>query len=160
MSVTLVLGAQWGDEGKGKIVDVLAEQSDIVARYQGGANAGHTVVVDGHEFILHLLPTGILHPKVTCVIGGGVVIDPKALLTKIDELEKNGIKIEGRLYISHLAHLIMPYHRILDQKTKNSMGKRRLELLEGESVPRMWIRWHGLGFGSWICSTAMGFARN
>lgn len=126
MPVTLVLGAQWGDEGKGKIVDVLAEQSDIVARYQGGANAGHTVVAEGHEFILHLLPTGILHPKVTCVIGGGVVIDPKALLTEIDELEKNGIKVAGRLYISHLAHLIMPYHRILDQKSEEQYGEKAI----------------------------------
>jgi len=126
MPVTLVLGAQWGDEGKGKIVDVLAEQSDVVARYQGGANAGHTVVVDGHEFILHLLPTGILHPKVTCVIGGGVVVDPTALLKEIDELEQGGIKVEGRLFISHLAHLIMPYHRILDRMSEEQFGEKAI----------------------------------
>ena len=126
MSVTLVLGAQWGDEGKGKIVDVLAEQSDVVARYQGGANAGHTVIIDGHEFILHLLPTGILHPNVTCVIGGGVVIDPTALLKEIDELEKGGIKVEGRLFISHLAHLIMPYHRILERSSEEQYGEKAI----------------------------------
>lgn len=115
MSVRVVIGAQWGDEGKGKVVDMFAEKVDIVARYQGGANAGHTLVVDGQTYVLHLIPSGILHPDVTCVIGNGVVIDPVALLEEIKLLEEFGISIDGRLKISHKAHLIMPYHKLLDE---------------------------------------------
>lgn len=120
MSVQVIVGAQWGDEGKGKIVDHLSENVDIVARYQGGANAGHTVVLPGkgtakeQEYVLHLIPSGIFHKHVTCIIGNGVVIDPKALMAEIDKLEAAGISIGGRLLISHNAHLIMPYHKALD----------------------------------------------
>jgi len=114
MSVTVLVGSQWGDEGKGKIVDILSEQYKIVARYQGGANAGHTVIIGDKKYILHLIPSGILREDVICVIGNGVVIDPTALLEEIELLEKNGIKVEGRLFISHNAHLIMPYHKLLD----------------------------------------------
>ncbi|MBD1210366.1 MAG: adenylosuccinate synthase [Ignavibacteria bacterium] len=112
--VSLIVGAQWGDEGKGKIVDLLSQKADIVARYQGGANAGHTLVIDGKKYVLHLIPSGILHPHVQCVIGNGVVIDPVALMEEIKMLEDYGINIEGRLFISHRAHLIMPYHKLLD----------------------------------------------
>jgi adenylosuccinate synthase len=112
--VTLIVGAQWGDEGKGKIVDLLSQEADIVARYQGGANAGHTLVIDGKKYVLHLIPSGILHPRVQCVIGNGVVIDPVALMDEIKMLEDYGINIAGRLFISHRAHLIMPYHKLLD----------------------------------------------
>ncbi len=114
MPVTVVVGAQWGDEGKGKIVDVLARDADIVARYQGGANAGHTVTHQGHPLVLHLIPSGILHPHVWCVIGNGVVIDPVALREEVQMLEELGISTRGRLYISNRAHLIMPYHKLLD----------------------------------------------
>lgn len=114
MSAAIVVGAQWGDEGKGKIVDLLSEKVDVVARYQGGANAGHTIVINGHKTVLHLIPSGILQPDVQCVIGNGVVIDPVALLEEIRMLEENGITIAGRLFISHRAHLIMPYHKMLD----------------------------------------------
>ena len=122
MAVQIIVGAQWGDEGKGKIVDHLSEQVDIVARYQGGANAGHTVVLpprrgekgSGHEFVLHLIPSGIFHRHVTCVIGNGVVLDPAALMSEIGRLKEAGIRIDGRLLISHNAHLIMPYHKLLD----------------------------------------------
>lgn len=114
MSATIVVGAQWGDEGKGKIVDLLSEKADIVARYQGGANAGHTIVINGKKYVLHLIPSGILQEGVQCVIGNGVVIDPVALLEEIRMLEENGITISGRLFISHKAHLIMPYHKMLD----------------------------------------------
>ena len=121
MSVQVIVGAQWGDEGKGKIVDHLSESVDIVARYQGGANAGHTVVIpagktrpEPMEFVLHLIPSGIFHRRVTCVIGNGVVIDPVALMDEIEKLKKAGIDMTGRLLISHTAHLIMPYHKILD----------------------------------------------
>ena len=114
MSVRVVVGAQWGDEGKGKIVDLLSEHADIVARYQGGANAGHTVHLGEKQFVLHQIPSGIFHPNVICVIGNGVVIDPIALMTEIHMLEAAGISIAGRLKISHQAHLIMPYHKLLD----------------------------------------------
>ena len=109
-----VLGAQWGDEGKGKIVDMLTPHFSAVARYQGGHNAGHTVYVNGKKFVLHLIPSGILHPGVTCVIGNGVVIDPQALFKEIDELARMGIDVDGRLLVSEKAHVILPYHRELD----------------------------------------------
>ncbi|HFB68225.1 MAG TPA: adenylosuccinate synthase, partial [Calditrichae bacterium] len=115
MSVVVVVGAQWGDEGKGKVVDLLSEKYDIVARYQGGANAGHTVQIGDEKFILHLIPSGILHPNTQCVIGNGVVIDPVALMDEISLLESKGIQIKGRLWISQKAHLIMPYHKLMDQ---------------------------------------------
>ncbi len=114
MSVTVLVGSQWGDEGKGKIVDILSEKYDIVARYQGGANAGHTVEIGDKKYILHLIPSGILRDNVICVIGNGVVIDPEALLEEIKILEENKISVKGRLLISHNAHLIMPYHKLLD----------------------------------------------
>lgn len=120
MAVTVLVGSQWGDEGKGKIVDLLGDKYDIVARYQGGANAGHTVEIDDKKYILHLIPSGILRENVTCVIGNGVVIDPVALLDEIELLEKNGIKVGGRLLISHNAHLIMPYHKLLDSINESS----------------------------------------
>jgi adenylosuccinate synthase len=114
-AVWVILGAQWGDEGKGKIVDLLSENADIVVRYQGGANAGHTVSFDGKPYILHLLPSGIFHQNVTCVIGNGVVIDPIALMDEIEMVKSAGVDIKGRLLISHNAHLIMPYHKLLDK---------------------------------------------
>jgi len=110
----VLVGAQWGDEGKGKITDVLAEQADIVARYQGGANAGHTVQTGGEEFILHLIPSGALYPSVRCLLGNGVVVDPWTLVEEIEALEGRGIEITGRLGISWRTHLVMPYHRLLD----------------------------------------------
>jgi len=109
-----VLGAQWGDEGKGKIVDLLTPHFAIVARYQGGHNAGHTVYAGGTKVVLHLIPSGILHPGVTCIIGNGVVVDPHALFTELDQLAALGVAVDGRLLVSDKAHLILPYHRELD----------------------------------------------
>jgi adenylosuccinate synthase len=123
MKVTVIVGSQWGDEGKGKIVDLLSENYDIVARYQGGANAGHTVEIGDEKYVLHLIPSGILRKNVICVIGNGVVIDPEALLNEIALLEKNNIKISGRLFISHNAHLIMPYHKLLDSISESGKNK-------------------------------------
>lgn len=123
MSVTVLVGSQWGDEGKGKIVDILSEKYDIVTRYQGGANAGHTVEIGEKKYILHLIPSGILRENVICVIGNGVVIDPTALLDEINLLEKNNIKVDGRLFISHNAHLIMPYHKLLDSISESGDNK-------------------------------------
>ncbi|MCX6174450.1 MAG: adenylosuccinate synthase [Ignavibacteriales bacterium] len=123
MSVTVIVGSQWGDEGKGKIVDILSERYEIVVRYQGGANAGHTVQVGDQQFILHLIPSGILRENVLCFIGNGVVIDPKALLDEIKLLEGMGISIAGRLFISQNAHLIMPYHKLLDSINESGNSK-------------------------------------
>src|SRR5678815_3838063 len=113
--VIAVIGAQWGDEGKGKIVDLLAERFDIVARYQGGHNAGHSVQVGDQSFVLHLLPSGIVHRGKTCVLGNGMVIDPKAFFVEADRLTQQGIEVSPeRVKISSRAHLILPYHRALD----------------------------------------------
>src|SRR5476651_1325630 len=122
----VVLGAQWGDEGKGKIVDLLTPHFSIVGRYQGGHNAGHTVYVNGVKFVLRLIPSGILHAGVTCVIGNGVVIDPQALFAEIDELTKNGIDVAGRILVSDKAHLILPYHRDLDLLSEARRGERKI----------------------------------
>jgi adenylosuccinate synthase len=121
-----VIGAQWGDEGKGKIVDLLTPRFSIVARYQGGHNAGHTVYVRGQKFVLHLIPSGILHPGVSCVIGNGVVVDPQALFAEVDELAGLGIDVTGRLFVSDRAHLILPYHRELDVLSEARRGERKI----------------------------------
>ena len=116
----VVVGAQWGDEGKGKLVDVLAERADWVVRYQGGANAGHTVHIGDKTFVLHQIPSGIMHAGVRCAIGNGVVLDPETLFTEIDELVTDGIDVEGRLYVSERAHLVMPYHKMVDRASSAS----------------------------------------
>jgi adenylosuccinate synthase len=116
----VVVGAQWGDEGKGKLVDVLAERADLVVRYQGGANAGHTVVIGDTQFILRQIPSGILHPRVTCLIGNGVVLEPENLFKELDSLHERGIDTAGRLYISDRAHLVLPYHKLLDAASEKS----------------------------------------
>ena len=121
-----IVGGQWGDEGKGKIVGLLAPAFSIVARSQGGHNAGHTVFVDGRQFILHLIPAGILHPDVTCVIGNGVVVDPRALFAEIEELRSRGMSVDGRLLVSNRAHVILPYHRELELLAEARRGERRI----------------------------------
>jgi adenylosuccinate synthase len=121
-----VLGAQWGDEGKGKVVDLLTPRFSIVARCQGGHNAGHTVYVAGQKFVLRLIPSGILHPNTVCVIGNGVVVDPQALFAEIEQLEAVGIEVEGRLVVSSRAHLILPYHRELDVFAEAQRGARKI----------------------------------
>ncbi len=123
MANIVVVGAQWGDEGKGKIIDILARDCDFVVRYQGGNNAGHTVVIDSDEFILHLIPSGILHKNKICVIGNGVVVDPEALIDEIDMLRKKGVHVDDNLKISDQVHLIFPYHKVLD---KLSESKKRI----------------------------------
>ena len=121
-----VLGAQWGDEGKGTIVDLLTPNFSIVARYQGGHNAGHTVYVAGTKFVLRLIPSGILHPGVTCVLGNGVVIDPQALFAEVDELIRAGVDVGDRVVVSEKAHLILPYHRDLDLLAEARRGERKI----------------------------------
>ncbi len=123
---TVVVGSQWGDEGKGKIVDVLAEGVDIVARYQGGANAGHTVHVVDEEFILHQIPSGILHPARICLLGNGVVLDPFQLFEEMDALIARGVDAEERVGVSLRAHLLLPYHKMLDRAAEKGRGLRKI----------------------------------
>lgn len=125
MAAVVLLGAQWGDEGKGKVTDFLAEKADLVVRYQGGNNAGHTVVAQGEEFKLHLIPSGILYSDKTCIIGNGVVVDPKVLLEELNYLAERKVKI-GRLRISSNAHIIMPYHRLLDELEEEARGDQKI----------------------------------
>jgi len=122
MSVRIVLGAQWGDEGKAKVVDYLTRDADVVVRFQGGANAGHTIVVGDLKFVFHLIPAGIVHPDKTCVVGNGVVLDPKAMFKEVDELEEKGISTEGRLFVSERTHVVMPYHMRLEQASEEKVG--------------------------------------
>jgi adenylosuccinate synthase len=144
---TILVGAQWGDEGKGKIIDVLTEDADYVVRTQGGNNAGHTVYLGEKKYVLHLIPSGILRKKKTCIIGNGVVVDPIGLVSEIDGLEKLGVKCDGRLFISETAHLVLPYHRELDAqrevlKGKNKIGttKRGIGPSYGDKVSRVGLR--------------------
>src|SRR5512137_3014016 len=147
MANTILVGAQWGDEGKGKIIDVLTEQADVVVRTQGGNNAGHTVFIKGKKYILHLVPSGILRPRKVCVIGNGVVIDPVSLVQEIDGLKKLGVHIDGNLFVSETAHVVFPYHRELDAqreilKGKNKIGttKRGIGPAYGDKAARTGLR--------------------
>lgn len=121
----VVIGAQWGDEGKGKITDLLSRSADVVVRYQGGVNAGHTIVVDDRVLKLHLIPSGILYPDTICLIGSGTVVDPKVMLGELDMLIANDIDISG-LRLASTAHVTMPYHRLLDQAMEKQRGARRI----------------------------------
>jgi adenylosuccinate synthase len=123
---TCIVGLQWGDEGKGKVIDILAEHSDIVVRYNGGANAGHTVVIDGNKFALHLLPSGSIRPNIVCVITNAVVVDPDMLLKEIDTLAQKNITLTGRLFISENAHAVLDYHKQEDRLREDSLGKDKI----------------------------------
>lgn len=126
MPVVIVVGAQWGDEGKGKIVDYLTRKATMVARYQGGHNAGHTVVIKDKKYVLHLIPSGILHKGTTCIIGNGVVVEPAALIGEIDGLRDQKITVNENLLLSKNAHLIMPYHIALDKASEAAKGKKSI----------------------------------
>ena len=126
MSALVIVGTQWGDEGKGKIIDLLAEKADVICRYQGGANAGHTVMIDDKKFIFHLIPSGIFHDGKICIIGNGVVIDPVFLFEEIEGLRKSGIKCQGRLFISDRAHLTLSYHKLLDRIKDEARGSLKI----------------------------------
>lgn len=147
MANTILVGAQWGDEGKGKIIDVLTEQADVVVRTQGGNNAGHTVFIRGKKYVLHLVPSGILRKGKKCVIGNGVVVDPVSLVEEIEGLRKLGVRVNGNLFLSETAHLVFPYHRELDAqreilKGKNKIGttKRGIGPAYGDKAARTGLR--------------------
>ena len=147
MAVTLIVGTQWGDEGKAKVIDYLAEKTDMVVRYQGGANAGHTVKVSGESYVFHLIPSGILYKDCICVLGGGMVIDPEALFVEIESLEKRGIEVKDRLRIADNAHILLPYHRKMDFYKEESAGdhkigttKRGIGICYADKVQRSGIR--------------------
>src|SRR6185437_10476416 len=122
----VVLGAQWGDEGKGKIVDVLSGRFSVVARYAGGHNAGHTVIIGGKKFVLQLVPCGVLRPDCRAVIGNGVVLDPMAFLQEVDRLKDLGVDVAGQLFISNRAHVILPYHRMIELAAENAPGRVKI----------------------------------
>src|SRR5881396_3342559 len=126
MANTILVGAQWGDEGKGKIIDVLTERADVVVRTQGGNNAGHTVFIGKQKYVLHLVPSGILRKRKLCVVGNGVVIDPVSLVAEIDGLRQFGVKCEGNLVLSETAHMVFPYHRELDAQRETLKGKNKI----------------------------------
>ncbi|HOW96978.1 MAG TPA: adenylosuccinate synthase [Kiritimatiellia bacterium] len=148
MSSTVLIGAQWGDEGKGKIIDVLSARADWVVRYQGGSNAGHTVEIGEQRFVLHLIPSGLLHPACRGIIGNGVVVDPVALLKEIDGLRERGIEPAGRLFVSDRAHVVLPFHRLLDaRREQNRAGgtligttKRGIGPAYGDKASRVGLR--------------------
>src|SRR5438094_6747767 len=147
MANTILVGAQWGDEGKGKIIDVLTEQADVVVRTQGGNNAGHTVFIGKQKYVLHLVPSGILRKRKLCVVGNGVVIDPVSLVAEIDGLRQFGVKTYGNRFLSETAHLVFPYHRELDAqreilKGKNKIGttKRGIGPAYGDKAARTGLR--------------------
>jgi adenylosuccinate synthase len=126
MSTLVVVGSQWGDEGKGKITDLLSEEADIIVRYQGGSNAGHTVVIGDKQYIFHLIPSGILHQGKKCLIGSGVVVDPESLWQEIENLKKEGVEIDGKLFIDPKIHIVFPYHKTLDELKERKRGKDKL----------------------------------
>src|SRR3954469_23718740 len=123
MANVIILGSQWGDEGKGKIVDLFSEQFDIVARYQGGHNAGHTVFIGDRKYVLKLIPSGILRPGKQAVIGNGLVIDPAALLAEIDALQSAGVEVAANLFISNRAHVLFPAHRMMEKMSEGREGR-------------------------------------
>jgi adenylosuccinate synthase len=126
MPNAVIVGAQWGDEGKAKVIDYLTERSDIIIRFQGGANAGHTVIVEGKKFVFHLVPSGLMYPDKVCIVGNGVVFDAEQFLREVDELKENGISVDKRLFVSDLAHMVLPYHKVQDIAAESTMGKAKI----------------------------------
>ena len=126
MHNAIVVGTQWGDEGKAKVIDYLTQRSDIIVRYHGGANAGHTVIVNNEKFVFHLVPSGIMYPEKQCIVGNGVVLDIEQFLGEVDALAAKGISTQDRLFVSDLAHLVMPYHKVLDGANEARMGNKKI----------------------------------
>ncbi len=149
----VVIGTQWGDEGKGKVVDWLTDHAQGVVRFQGGHNAGHTLVIAGRKTVLHLIPSGILHKDVTCYIGNGVVLSPHALLAEMDELAAAGVDLDGRVRISEACPLILPYHAALDVAREAARAAGKIGTTGRESVLRTRTRSRAARSGSRTCSS-------
>jgi adenylosuccinate synthase len=126
MANAVIVGTQWGDEGKAKVIDYLTQKSDLIIRFQGGANAGHTVIANGQKFIFHLVPSGIMYPNKVCIVGNGVVFDCEQFLKEVDELKSYNISVEGRLFVSDLAHLVLPFHKAQDNASESCMGQGKI----------------------------------
>ncbi len=157
----VVIGAQWGDEGKGKVVDYVASSFDYIARYAGGHNAGHTVIFDGHRSVLQLIPSGILRPGKKAVIGPGTVVDPAALVAELENLKKSGIEVRERLFLSNRAHLIFPYHREMDKAAEQARGAAKIGTTSRGIGPAYEIiKWRAAESACATCSMAIAFAKN
>jgi len=126
MSNAVIVGTQWGDEGKAKVIDYLTDRSDVIIRFQGGSNAGHTVIVGNHKYVFHLVPSGIISPGKVCIVGNGVVVDAEQFLAEVDELGASGVSVDGRLFVSDLAHLVLPYHKALDLASESGLGAGKI----------------------------------
>jgi len=150
----VIVGAQWGDEGKGKIVDVLSENFSVVARYAGGHNAGHTVIIHGKKFVLQLVPCGVLRPDCRSVIGNGVVLDPIAFLKEVGGLRDAGVKVDGHLFISNRAHVILPYHRMIELAAENAPGRVKIGTTSRGIGPAYETKWAAADCAWPICSTS------
>src|SRR5258708_20560465 len=140
MANTILVGAQWGNEGKGKIIDVLTTKADVIVRSHGGNNAGHTIVHGGATYVLHLIPSGILRRGKVCVIGNGVVVDPIALVAEIEHLRGVGVKIGKNLLVSNCAHLVLPYHRLLDEQRELRKGRAKIETTKRDLSPAYGVK--------------------
>jgi len=149
MSNSIVVGTQWGDEGKAKVIDWLTLRSDIIIRYHGGANAGHTVIVGDEKFVFHLVPSGIMYPDKVCIVGNGVVLDIEQFLSEVDDLRRKNISVDGRLFISDLAHLVLPYHKVQDASSESQMGIKKIGTTGRESGPRMRTKFPAWAF-AWV----------
>ncbi len=150
MSSVVVVGTQWGDEGKGKITDFLSENAEVIARYQGGNNAGHTIKFDGVTYKLHLIPSGIFYKEKACVIGNGMVVDPKALVTELAYLHERNVSTDN-LRISNRAHVILPYHLKLDEVEEERKGANKIGTTKKASDLLIWTKRRGSAFGSQTC---------
>ena len=147
----VVVGAQWGDEGKGKIVDVLSERFAVVARYAGGHNAGHTVIIKGQKFILQLIPCGILRPDCQAVIGNGVVLDPMAFLKEVGKLRDLGVGVDEQVFVSNRAQVILPYHRMIELAAESAPGRQKIGTTSRGIGPAYEERWREMGCAWWTC---------
>ena len=161
MANVIVVGTQWGDEGKGKVVDLLSERADFIVRFQGGNNAGHTLVVNGEKHIFHVIPSGILHRGKMCMIGNRVVLDPAVLLGEMSRLAEAGLQVTPQnLSISLYAHVIMPYHRALDLAREKKKGKTAIGTTGRGLVPVTKIKWAAWEFGFTISWTLSSFVKS
>ena len=160
MHNAIVVGTQWGDEGKAKVIDYLTQRSDIIVRYHGGANAGHTVIVNNEKFVFHLVPSGIMYPEKQCIVGNGVVLDIEQFLGEVDALAAKGISTQDRLFVSDLAHLVMPYHKVLDGANEARMGNKKIGTTGRGIGPAYADKVSRVGIRAGACAIGKDFLRS